>query len=162
MTLRIAAVAVAVAACLACAASAADNPFAGFKGKVKPGLYEYKVEMDMGNVPGMPPGMGKQTHTMQHCVTEEDVQTGKMGRPDRPGADSNCHVQDMHMSGGTASWKMVCKGGPDMTADAKMAFHGDGYTMDMVMDMQGGPRGGGPMHMKQHVEGKYLGPCSGR
>jgi hypothetical protein len=144
------------------AAHAADNPFAAFKGKVKPGLYEYKMDMDMGAVPGMPPGMGKQSRTMQHCVTEEDVQNGDMGAKDRngKGMSDNCKVQDMKMSGNTATYKMVCKGGPDMTADNKITFRSDGYSMDMVMDMQ--DRGGGSMRMKQHVEGKYLGPCTGR
>jgi hypothetical protein len=75
----------------------------------------------------------------------------------------NCKVQDMKMSGNTATYKMVCKGGPDMTADNKITFRNDGYTMDMTMDMaEGGSRGGSPMHMKQHVDSKYLGPCSGR
>ena len=164
MTLRLAAVA--VAATFAFAAHAADNPFAAFKGKVKPGLYEYRMDMDMGAVPGMPPGMGKQSHTMQHCVTQEDVEKGDMGAKDRNGRgmSDNCKVQDMKVSGNTATYRMVCKGGPDMTADNKIVFHGDGYTMDMTMDMQGrGPNaGGGPMHMKQHIESKYIGPCSGR
>lgn len=166
MTLRLAAIA--VAATFTFVAHAADNPFEAFKGKVKPGLYEYKVDMDMGAVPGMPPGMGKQSHTTQHCVTEQDVQKGDMAAKDRNGRgmSDNCKVQDMKVSGNTATYKMVCKGGPDMTADNKITFRGDGYTMDMTMDMQEGsargPRGGGPMHMKQHVESRYLGPCSGR
>jgi hypothetical protein len=164
MTLRLATVA--VAATFALAAHAADNPFEAFKGKVKPGLYEYKMDMDMGAVPGMPPGMGKQSHTMQHCVTEEDVQKGDMSARDRngKGMSDKCKVQDMKVSGNTATYKMVCTGGPDMTGENKIVFHGDGYTMDMTMDMQGGrgPNGGGPMHMKQHVESKYIGPCTGR
>ena len=161
MTLRLAAAA--LAATFACAVHAADNPFEAFKGKVKPGLYENKVDMDMGAVPGMPAGMGKQSHTMQHCVTEQDVARGDMGAKDRngKGMSDNCKVQDMKVSGNTASYKMVCKGGPDMTADNKITFRSDGYSMDMVMDMQdrGGRNGGAPMHMKQHVDSKYLGPC---
>ena len=160
MTLRLAAVA--FAASFACAVYAADNPFEAFKGKVKPGLYEYKMDMDMGAVPGMPAGMGKQSHTMQHCVTEQDVAKGDMGAKDRngKGMSDNCKVQDMKVSGNTATYKMVCKGGPDMTADNKITFRSDGYTMDMTMDMErGGRNAGAPMHMKQHVDSKYLGPC---
>ena len=162
MTLRL--TAVAFAATFACAAHA-DNPFEAFKGKVKPGLYEYKMDMDMGNVPGVPAGMGKQSRTMQHCVTEEEVTKGQVGGGGGPGGKSmsdNCKVQDMKMSGNTAAYKMVCKGGPDMTADNKITFRSDGYTMDMNMDMQDARSGGGPMHMKQHIDSKYLGPCTGR
>ena len=67
----------------ACAALALPTlgfaQFEAFKDKVKPGLYEYKMDMDMGQVPGMPPGMGKQSHTMKRCVTQEDVDKGSMG-----------------------------------------------------------------------------------
>jgi hypothetical protein len=81
---------------LACAAAvplavcAAGNPFEAFHGKVKPGMYEYRTEMDMGAIPGMPPGMGKQTHTFQQCVTEEDVKKGEMGRS--VNMPKNCEV----------------------------------------------------------------------
>ena len=51
--------AVACAASFSLAATAADNPFEAFKGKMKAGLYEYKIDMDMGQMPGMPAGMGK-------------------------------------------------------------------------------------------------------
>jgi hypothetical protein len=166
MTLRLAAVA--VAASFAFAAHAADNPFEQFKGKVKPGLYEYKVDMDMSGSmpPGMPAGMGKQSHTMQHCVTEDDINRGQMGARERAGGGKpdNCKVEDMKVSGNTATYKMVCKGGPDMTAENKIAFREGGYAMDMVIDMQnaGGSKGssGTPMHVKEHIESKYLGPCS--
>jgi len=142
--------------------SLAFAQFEQFRGKMKEGLYEYKMDMDMGQVPGMPAGMGKQSHTMQHCVTEQDVAKGDMGAKDRngKGMSDNCKVQDMKVSGNTATYKMVCKGGPDMTADNKITFRSDGYTMDMTMDMErGGRNAGAPMHMKQHVDSKYLGPC---
>jgi hypothetical protein len=160
MTPRTAAIAVAATFALA---AHADNPFEAFKGKVKPGLYEYKMEMDMGSVPGTPAGMGKQARTMQHCVTEEEVTKGQVGGggPNGKSMSDNCKVEDMKMSGNTATYKMVCKGGPDMTGENKITFHNDGYTMDMAMDMQD-KRGGGPMHMKQHIESRLLGPCSGR
>ena len=126
---------------LACAAGisttfAADNPFEAFKGKVKEGMYEYKMDMDMGQMPGMPPGMGK-------------GRDGKM--------PENCEIKNFKMSGNTASYTMICKGGPDMVADNTITFRDGGYTMDMKMQMD---RGGQAMNMKQHMEGKYLGPCS--
>lgn len=144
-------------AALPLAALAADNPFQAFHGKVKPGMYEYKMDMDMGAVPGMPPGMGKQTHTFQHCVTAEDIQKGEMNRNDRSRMPKDCDVKDFHMSGNTATYKMVCTGQHQMSADNRITFKGDGYDMDMAMDMN---EGGRPMHMKQHMEARYIGGCS--
>ncbi len=138
-------------------AAAADSPFQAFHGKMKPGLYEYRMEMDMGALPGMPPGMGKQTHTFQHCLSSEDIQNGEMGRSNRgSGTPKNCEVKNFHMSGNTATYQLVCKGGPDMVADNRITFTGNGYRMDMKTDMN---EGGQTIHMKQHMEGRYLGPC---
>ncbi|HEX6632612.1 MAG TPA: DUF3617 domain-containing protein [Usitatibacter sp.] len=145
---------------LACAAAvplavcAAGNPFEAFHGKVKPGMYEYRTEMDMGAIPGMPPGMGKQTHTFQHCVTEEDVKKGEMGRSDN--MPKNCEVKDFKMSGNTASYTMVCTGEHAMTAHNRITFNDTGYDMDMRMKMS---QGGQPMDMKQHMQARYLGAC---
>jgi hypothetical protein len=143
-------------AALPLASAAADSPFEAFHGKVKPGMYEYRMEMDMGAVPGMPPGMGKQSHTFSHCVTPEDIQKGEMGRNDRGRMPKDCDVKDFHMSGNTATYKMVCTGEHNMTADNRITFNGDGYDMNMVMDMN---EGGHPMHMKQHIQAKYAGAC---
>ena len=149
----------ALACVCAMAASAwAQNPFEAFKSKMKPGLYEYKMDMDMGQVPGMPPGMGKQSMTFQHCVTAQDMEKGQIGRGGRDGkAPENCEVKNFKMSGNSASYTMVCKGANEMTADNVVTFAADGYKMDMKMAMN---RGGQVMNMNQHMEGRLLGPCS--
>ena len=150
-------IAITCAAALPLVAGAADNPFQAFHGKVKAGMYEYRTEMDMGAIPGMPPGMGKQSHTFQHCVTPEDIQKGEMSKNDRGSRmPKDCDVKDFHMSGNTATYKMVCTGQHAMTADNRITFNGDGYDMDMVMDMS---EGGRPMHFKQHMQARYMGAC---
>src|SRR5438270_10424545 len=101
MKLRLSAIA--IAATFACAAQAADNPFEALKGKIKPGLYEYKMEMS--GVPGMPPGMGQ--HTMQHCVTPEDIQRGQVGRQEKGPRGESREMKDFHVSGNSATYKMV-------------------------------------------------------
>ena len=53
------------AACCVISAAALAGPFDSFKGKMKDGMYEYKMEMDMGAMPGMPAGMGKQNMTFK-------------------------------------------------------------------------------------------------
>ena len=141
-----------VACAAAFSASAfAAGPFDQFKGKVKPGQYEVKMEME---IPGLPAGMGKQTMTMQECVTEQDIEKGAMGKKD--GAD-NCEVKNFKMSGSTASYTMVCKGDTQMTADNTITFRDNGYTMTSKAAMK---QGGQVMNMTQKMDGRYVGPCT--
>lgn len=136
-----------------CGAALAAGPFDQFRGKMKEGLYEYKMDMEM---PNMPQGMGKHTMTMQHCVTQKDIEGGDFAKSDRERREHNCEFQDMKVSGNTASYKMVCKGQNPMTADTKMTFRDNGFVSDMKMTMN---QGGQPMTMNQHMEGRYLGAC---
>ena len=150
-------IAIAASVLALAATSAAAGPFDQFKGKMKPGLYEMKIEMDMGQVPGAPPGMGKQVMTHQHCVTEQDIDKGtfgKGGRGDR--MPESCEIKNMNMSGNTATYSVVCTQ-PKMTTDNKVTWTSTGYSMDMKMSME---QGGRMMNMSQHMEGKYLGACS--
>jgi hypothetical protein len=152
---RLLVIAACTAAGLAASAIAADNPFAAFKGKVKPGLYDYKMEMDMGNMPGMPPGMGKQTMNMQNCVTPEQIERGGWDNPkDRQRTD--CEYRNFKMSGNSATYTMECKK-PAMKADVAMVFGNDSFKMDMQMNMD---HQGQPMKMNQKMEAKYVGPCT--
>ena len=149
-------IALACAGTLSLAAAAADNPFQAFKGKIKAGMYEYKTEMDMGQIPGMPPGMGRQSHTFQHCVTAEDINRGEVDKG-RNGPPKNCEVKDFRMSGNTASYRMVCTGEHAMEADNHITFASDGYTMDMKMALN---ERGRPMNMTQHMQARYVGACT--
>lgn len=149
-------IAAALAATL-CSTAAWAGPFDAFKGKMKPGMYEYKMDMDMGQMPGMPPGMGKQSHTFQHCVSPEDIQRGEVNRSEGRNAPKNCEIKNMQVSGNTATYQMVCSQPHEMTADNRITFGGDGYKMDMKMTMN---QGGHPMNMTQHMEARYVGPCS--
>ena len=93
---------------------------------------------------------------MQRCLRQEDIHKGEFAKG-RDKVQENCKVENMKITGNTASYTMVCKGGPDMTADNVITFRSDGYSMDMKMAMD---RGGQVMNMKQHMEAKYLGPCT--
>ena len=150
----------ALAAAATLCASAADNLMDAFKGKMKEGLYEYKMDMDMGQMPGMPPGMGKQNMTFQHCLSAQDIEKGEMGRIGRQGRPSgDCEMQNLRTSGNTATYTMVCKGGAkggEMVADNRITFRGDGYTMDVKTAMKQGAQ---TMNMAQHMEARYLGAC---
>jgi hypothetical protein len=144
------------AAALACIPLAASAQFEQLKGKVKPGMYEYKMTMEMAGMPkGMPgmPGMGGQPMTMQHCVKQEDIDNGKFG--DKNNASKDCKVENFKMSGNTASYTMTCTGKNEMKGDTRISFNDTGFVMDSNMTMS---HGGQPMSTKQHMESKYLGP----
>jgi hypothetical protein len=126
------------------------------KGKMKEGLYDYKMEMDMGNIPGMPPGMGKQAHSFQQCVTAKDIDKGGFARGKEGKMPENCEVRDFKMSGNTASYTWECKGERPMKADNKMTFLANGFDMDMNMTMT---QRGQPMQVKQKMQARLIGPC---
>ena len=141
-------------ACAAVSAAAIAGPFDSLKGKLKDGMYEYKTEVDMSAMPGVPPGMAKQSSTTQHCVRPQDIEKGQMGRgPDRDGKAPACEIKNFSQSGNNATYTMVCK---EMTADNKITFTGEGFNMDMKMAIN---EGGTAFNMTRHVEGRYLGPC---
>lgn len=138
----------------ACSAALAANagPFDQAKGKIKPGLYEYKMQME---IPGMPAGMAPQQMTMQHCVTQKDIDDGGFAKGKDPN-QQNCEVRDFKMSGNTATYTMECKGQQQMRADVKMNFVDNGFKSEMKMSMN---HGGQVMNMNQKMESRLLGPC---
>src|SRR5262249_1184900 len=144
----------AVTAVACCATTlAAAGPFDALKGKMKPGMYEDKIDVDMGQVQGMPPGMGKPSQPTQHCVTQEDIDKGQAAKGPREPGKGGCEIKNMNMSGNTATYTMEC---PNMKGDARMTFTGDGYKMDMKTSVV---QGNQTMNMTQHMEAKYLGAC---
>lgn len=142
---------IAACAAAACANAVAAGPFDQFKGKIKPGQYEVKMDMEM---PGMPGNMGKQSMTMKNCVTDKDIESGRMGK-DNKMADT-CEVKNFKMSGNTATYTAACKE-PQMTSDTTITFRDDGYTMSSKTSMV---QGGQTMHMTHRMDGRYLGPCT--
>lgn len=148
---------IAIAACLAAAPSIAlaESAMKAFTSKLKPGLYDYKIEMDMGAVPGMPKGMGKHSMSMQHCLTAKDIADGQLGRKD-PNSKVDCQIRDMRVSGSSASYKMVCKGNMEMSTDVNVNFVPTGYLMNMKMTMN---HGGTTMTSTHNTEARYLGAC---
>jgi hypothetical protein len=147
--------AIALAAALAASTAFAQSDMKAFASRIKPGLYEYRMEMDMGAIPGAPKGMGKQTMSVQHCLTEKDIQDGQLGRKD-PNSKVDCKMSDVKVSGNTAHYKFACKGEMQMTSDNTITFVPDGYHMVSKMQMN---QGGQVMNMTHNSQAKYLGAC---
>ena len=138
---------------LALPALAQDNPFAGMKGKIKEGMWQYTMEM--GSMPGMPAGMKMPPMTFSRCLTAKEIESG--GATSKEGKmPEQCSVKNMKMSGNNATYTMVCTKDPKMKADVNMTFQGDGFTMKQDVEMD---HGGQMMKMQQTMTGKYTGPC---
>ena len=144
----------AVAFAAAFSTAAAAGPFDQFKGKMKDGMYEYKMQME---IPGMPAGMGKQNMTFQNCVSQKDIEEGGFGKGGQEAKmPKDCEIKNMNVSGNTATYTMECKGAQKMKADNKIVFAPDGFNMEMKMQMD---HGGQVMNMTQKMQGKHVGPC---
>ena len=142
-----------IAACAAAASTAAiaAGPLDQMKGKMKPGLYDMKMDME---IPGMPGGMGKQSMNTQNCVTEQDIEKGAMGS--ESSKDQQCDVKNAKVSGNSASYTVTCTGKTAMTADININFRDNGYTMNNKSTLN---QGGQAMTMTQKIDARYLGPC---
>ena len=149
--------AIAAAACAALATAALAGPFDQFKGKMKEGMYEYKMTMDMGAVPGHARrGWASRISRSSAASRPRTSRKAPSARAATARATENCEVKDFKMSGNTATYRMECKGEGQMKADNKITFLPNGFDMDMKMSMV---RNGQPMNMTQHMEGRNLGPC---
>ena len=136
----------AIAALAAVAVSAAEQQPAGaFKGKVKPGLYENRVELDMGTKDG------KKVSTAQRCLTDADI--------DKLALESNasCKTTDFKIAGDTATFRVTCKGVQEMVSDVEIAYNAKGYVTSSTGTMKAA--GSAPVKMSQLVVSRYLGAC---
>jgi hypothetical protein len=143
----------ALALALALPAAAQDNPFSGMKGRIKEGMWEYKMQME--GVPGMPAGMSMPAITFNHCITPQDVEKGGFAQKDGKMPDG-CSVKNMQMTKDGATWRMECTKDPKMIVDSTMSGTPEGFTMKQKMQMN---QGGQVMNMNQTMTARYTGPC---
>jgi hypothetical protein len=137
---------------------------------IKPGKWEYTAQMNMGNRPmpqippdklaQMPPEARAKIEQMMHGggMTYASCITADRPMPNNPRA-GDCTVDKMERNGGTVSWSASCKSreGRVSQAEATATYAGDTMTMDMTLSTTG--RDGREMTIRQHITGRYLGPC---
>ena len=149
-------------ASLACSTTALAQGL-DFKGKMKPGEYEYTISMEMGKTPGMPEGMKGMKMpgtTFKLCLTQKEIDDGdkKVLGQKAPGdkGTPDCEVKNAKQTATGASFKMVCKGQMQMEMDTVMTYLPNGFKSTSNMTMN---HGGQPMNMTQNTQVKLLGPC---
>jgi hypothetical protein len=118
-----------------------------YKGRVKPGLYEMRVETVMKDVEGVPKGQEKSTETKTHCFTEKEIAKGLDMR-------AECKAKTNKATATTVEMVYDCNG-QDNEFHLKPA--GNGFETRLVARDK--PPGGKPYSMTMTTQWKYLGAC---
>lgn len=141
----IARAAAAALAALAFGAHAQQPGSGAFKGKVKPGLYEDKIEV---TVPGE---KDKRAMTNQRCATDKDIETLAEE------SDASCKTSNFRMAGDKATFTIACKGAQEMSSNVLITLNATGYVTESTATMKA--PGKAPMTVKQVVASRYVGAC---
>ncbi len=137
---------------------------------IKPGKWEYTTQLNMGNrsmppippdkLAQMPPEMRARIEQMMHgnTTTYSSCITADMPVPKNP-RGGDCSVANMERNGGAIHWRASCTmpNGNTASAEATATYDGDAMTMDMTIRTERDD--GRPLTMRQHITGRYLGPC---
>lgn len=118
-----------------------------FKNRLKPGLYEINVEVDMGNTPGVPKDKARQTDKRQRCITQQEVDHGIEHDP-------NCPTTAYSSAGNQIRIAALCNDGARL--ETRMTFGPAGYTAEMKVNAT---HEGKPVNQTHRMTTKYLGPC---
>ena len=141
--MRLNPIAILIAAFLPCHLNAATP-------NMKEGLWEITVKTEMQGMPGgMPP------QTIQQCVTQKDLADPAKTTPGAQ-ADRRCQITDYKLQGNTASWKLTCAGGQDMSGTGTATYGGTAYTGSQNLSIQ---HEGQTVNMTVNFAGRHLGDC---
>jgi hypothetical protein len=121
--------------------------------EIKPGLWQYTVQM---NMPGVPAGAHKQS--FQRCVTPREVQDKSAFMRSDPG--SQCAMSDFRQEGAQFSYNVSCKGQPSMTGKVTGTSTPESMNVNMDMTMTPAPAPG-MGNMKQTMSARRVGDCKG-
>jgi Protein of unknown function (DUF3617) len=147
-----------VLACVSTFVSSGAHAQLDLKGKMKEGMYETTVTIDMLN---MPKGANKPISS-KHCVTKADLEKGKGDMFGANKGQSSCEMKNVKQSGSTASYDVICpKEGMEMST--QITFGGDSVKGTTSSKMTGEMAKKVPPQFqtsKSTFETKYLGACT--
>ena len=134
--------------------------------KIKPGLWDVTVDMNLGaNAPPIPPGALEQMQQMglevpfaqpitrQTCITPEQAAQDKI--PAVTDAQSGCSVTNSKRSGNNYSAEMVCNGQMQGKGSMNMTLQ-DPKHYSGTMKFQGAGPGGMPIDMTSTAKGTWV------
>ena len=157
-----------LACALLLAVAAAGSAYAA--DGIKAGKWEFSAQVQMPNMPKLPPGVqlppgvnigpGGVNVTHTSCVDSATPMPADMHQS-KP--NSQCKVAKVDISGGTVRWETACtlpSDGTTVHSEGVAHYDGDAMTAD-IKTVVAGP-GGAPTATTQHVTGRYLGACDAK
>ncbi len=136
--------------------------------QVKPGKWEFHVEVAMPNMPKLPPGVqlppgiqmgaGGMSVTRTSCVSEATPLPPDSRLPKPGDKNDQCKVEKMERSGGTMSWAVDCKT-PQGVSRTEGTARYNGDTMEATFKSRTVQGSGAVTETTQHITGRYLGAC---
>ncbi len=117
-----------------------------------PGLYEITTETLATNMPMAPQG-----HTVQHCITQEDIDTDPERLFNQNPEAQNCDVANFEIGGGKAAMQLSCTmPGGAMTMTMAGTYTATSYDMTNDMEVKAG---GMSMTMQSRAIAHRIGDC---
>jgi hypothetical protein len=138
---------------------------------IKAGKWEFSAQVQMPNMPKLPPGVqlppgvnigsGGVSVTHTSCVDSATPMPADMHQSNQQ--HGQCKVAKLDSSGGTVRWESTCNASNDGTtvhSEGVAHYAGDTMTADVktIVTSANGP----PNATTQHVTGHYLGPCDAK
>lgn len=135
---------------------------------VNPGKWVTTVAVEEMTMPGMPPQAAAQmkavmggTHTVQSCLTPEEVKQPKAGF--FGAAEKDCRYDHFTMAGGKIDAALTCtRNGTTQIMQMAGTYSPDAYSMVVTTSSTGGTGPSAGMKMRMRSEAKRLGACDGK
>ena len=123
----------------------------------KPGMYDYKMTMEMSGIPGV--GTMKMPPTsFKKCVTQKNVDEGRQMMSDPKNGGFKCTMTSFSGKGGSGQYTQVCKGTDmKMTVVGSFEQKGDTQVHTSKTEMRGTKMN---TDSKNVMEIRRLGDCS--
>jgi hypothetical protein len=130
---------------------------------VKPGQWEFQTQLQ-GAMPELPPGVSLPPGIQPAAGAAANVSHRQCIEPDEAVPSDprrNCKVDRIERSGNVINWTTTCQVGPGTVVSTGTARYA-GDTMEANLNVRAPNGRGGTIETKQHITGRYLGPCPGR
>lgn len=138
---------------------------------IKAGKWEFAAQVQMPNMPKLPPGVqlppginigkGGISVTRTSCVDSATPMPADMHQSNQQ--HGQCKVAKLDSSGGTVRWESTCTQASDgSTVHSEGVAHYTGDTMEADVKTAVTSPGNPPNLTTQHVTGHYLGPCDAK
>lgn len=122
--------------------------------RLKPGLWEYKMTMDMPGMPQMP--MGGTPMIIKRCLSAEDAKNPSRAFEGHK-SKHQCVQEEYKKTGNTISYKVRCSGANPSTGSGEFTIAEDHFEGKMKISMES--RQKNVREITQLTSGRRIGEC---